>query len=292
MSVAKVLCVGVNPAFDITLVLDGLDADRVNRVEREHRQAAGKAANVACVLAGKGVPVALTGFYGGDTWSEWRSLFGARSAGVELLPVITSGSTRQNITLLADGKTVKVNRAGDAVDESAVQSLTVQLVSWLKPDDIAVFTGSIPPGMSRRQYLELAGAAADAGARVALDTDALSEEELLSIRPWLYKPNAHELAKLCGVDAADDHALIEQACRLAQSGVDTVLLTLGGRGLAVVTGTEAVRVEAGKVEAVNTVGAGDAALAAYIAAFLREEPLTGCAEAAARAGKQAVTAAY
>lgn len=292
MSRARVLCVGVNPALDITLVLDGLDADRVNRVESEHRQAAGKAANVACALASKGVSTALCGCYGGDTWAEWNALFGKRSTDVELLPVITPGCTRQNITLLADGKTVKINRAGDAVDVQAVEKLTSLLTSWLRPEDVVVFTGSIPPGMSREQYLELMKHASDMGARIAVDTDGLTESELLSVRPWLYKPNAHELSKLCGVNSDDDEVLIQQASRLARCGVGTVLLTLGSRGLAAVTRMETVRIAAGKVRVVNTVGAGDAALAAYIEAFLSGELPSGCARAAALAGEQAVSEAF
>ncbi len=292
MSRGRVLCIGVNPAFDITLVLDGLDADRVNRVEQEHRQAAGKAANVACALNAAGVETALTGCYGEDTWEEWRGLFMKRAAGTELLPVLTPGCTRQNITLLTGGETVKINRAGDAVDGQAAGKLADLLTAWLRPGDIAVFTGSIPPGMSREQYIELTQHAADLGARVALDTDALTEGELLAAKPWLYKPNAHELAKLCGIDSEDDNALIEHAGRLARSGVGTVLLTLGSRGLAAITRAETVRAEAGKVKAVNTVGAGDAALAAYIEAFLRGELPSGCAKAAAKAGEKAVAARF
>lgn len=286
----KVLCVGVNPSFDITMVLDGLDDDRVNRVEREHRQAAGKAANVACALAEKGVTAVLTGCFGEETWADWRGLYEKRSSAVELVPVLTPGATRQNITLLTGGKTIKINRAGDDVGPDAAEKIAAVLDSLLEAGDIAVFTGSIPPGMSREQYVAVIRRASDVGARTVVDTDALSESRLLSARPWLYKPNAHELAKLCGVEPGDEQALIREAERLTRVGVGTVLLTLGSRGLAAVTAEETVRVPAAKIEAVNTVGAGDAALAAYIEASLRGAALEDRARAAARAGERAVSA--
>lgn len=291
MKTRKVLCVGVNPAFDVTLVLDGLDSDRVNRVVSERRMAAGKAANVACGLVHADIPCALTGCYGSDTYEEWRTLFERRIQGdAELIPIISKGSTRQNITLLHGGQTVKINRAGDSVDDTAVQRLSEVLGSRISRGDIAVFTGSIPTGMSSDEYISLMCTVGDAGGLIALDTDALSEEDVLRVKPWLYKPNAHELARLCAVGADDPDALIACAQRLVRCGVGTVLLTLGGNGLAAVTKEETVRVEPMPVDVVNTVGAGDAALAAFVAKYIRGGSLSECAHSAARAGEHAVSA--
>ena len=289
MNKTRVLCVGVNPAFDITLTVDGLDADRVNRVTGERRLAAGKAANVACALSLAGVEVGLTGLYGADTWDEWRSLFMARTRDVEQLPVITAGSTRQNITLLTGCSTVKINRAGDPVDTHSLEQLGEKISGWLRQEDIAVFTGSIPPGMNKADYLAMMQRAKNAGARLVVDTDALTRSELLQVRPWLYKPNAHELAGLCGAESWDDPALLAAAKQLTQKGVETVLLTLGERGLAAITREETVRVAAKNIKAVNTVGAGDAALAAYISAYISGGDITECAHAAAAAGERAVS---
>lgn len=288
MDEVRVLCVGVNPAFDVTLTLDGLDDDRVNRVTHESRLAAGKAANVAAVLNGMDVETCLTGFFGRDTFDEWKTLFSCRADERILVPLLTQGSTRQNITLLADGRTVKVNRAGDPVAAQDVQRLAEMIRSWLKRGDIAVFTGSIPRGMSREQYWELIRCASDMEARVVIDSDIITRDELLSLRPWLYKPNAHELAALCGADAGDEQKLTAQAKLLADGGVENILLTLGSRGLVLISRSETVRVPAGKVEAINTVGAGDAALAAYIAAYIRGDSTDICARKAAIAGEKAV----
>ncbi len=285
----RVLCVGVNPAFDLTVTLYGLDDDRVNRVLSEHCEAAGKAANVACGLSAEGVDVCLTGFYGEDNYGQWSDRFKERSLGaVELVPVLCSGATRKNTTLLADGRTVKINYPGCKVDDSAICRLSSLVTGASGEGYIAVFTGSLPPGMTCGSYLELIKAAADAGSRVVIDTDRLSLQEILSAKPWIYKPNAHELAAVSGVDAEDDSGLISCAQRLAANGVGIVLLTLGSRGLAAVTAEQTVKVAARKVRAVNTVGAGDAALAAFIAAQLRQESLEECALKAAEAGALAV----
>lgn len=286
MEEKRVMCIGVNPAFDVTLVVDGLDHDRVNRVISESKEAAGKAANVACVLSKKGIDTILTGCYGADTWQEWHALYSGRSDRVEHLPVLISGSTRQNITLLVGGETVKINRVGDEIDPSGIIRLREIIDSCLRPNDVAVFSGSLIPGMSKGQYLSLMEQAAKTGARVVVDTDRLTEAELLSVKPWLYKPNAHELAKLCGADHYDDESLIAHAKRLVQQGIEIVLLTLGERGLAVITCTKTMRVFPERIKAINTVGAGDAALAVFIESFLNEKKLDECARAAARAGER------
>lgn len=289
-----VICVGVNPAFDLTLTLDGLDGDRVNRVTAEHCQAAGKAANVACVLASNGIRAGLAGFYGEDNAAEWQRLFAVRSENrVPSGMIICPGATRQNITLLAEGRTVKLNRPGCTVSEKDIEKLECFLSRWAEGGGkTAVFTGSLPPGLSAERYVRLMSDTARAGFRIALDIDGLTRDQLVRLSPWLYKPNAHELARLTGADADDDEALIAQAQSLAAEGVDIVLLSLGSRGLAAVTRGQTVRIEPRPVTAVNTVGAGDAALAAFVAAQLSGCSLEECARRAARSGEQAAEERY
>ncbi len=291
-----VICVGVNPAFDLTLTLDGLDGDRVNRVTAEHCQAAGKAANVACVLARHGISAGLLGFYGEDNAAEWQKLFDNRCGSNVPSGMITcAGATRQNITLLSGGQTVKINRSGCTVSEADIVRLEACLSECGGGEGrakIAVFTGSLPPGLSPERYVELMAGAAGTGFRVALDIDGLTREQLVKVSPWLYKPNAHELAKLTGIDAGDDDALIAQARQLVSEGVGIVLLTLGSRGLAAVDSGNVVRIAPEPVTAVNTVGAGDASLAAFIAAHLAGCSVEECARRAARSGENAASERY
>jgi len=153
----------------------------------------------------------------------------------------------------------------------------------------AVFTGSLSPGLTGERYVRLMTDAARRGLRIALDIDGLTREQLAEVSPWLYKPNAHELARLTGADADDDDGLVEQARLLAEDGVGVVLLTLGERGLAAVTAEGTYRILPRPVTAVNTVGAGDAALAAFVAAEAEGCSVEECARRAARSGEQAVT---
>ncbi|MBE6753477.1 MAG: hypothetical protein E7559_03870 [Ruminococcaceae bacterium] len=282
---------GVSPAFDLTLELDSLDDDRVNRVRNERRIAAGKALNAARELTRLGQSCVLFGLAGRESWEEYTN--GAASlpnAPEEISLAMTDGAVRENLTLLVGGKTIKINRKGAVCAKEHIAVLKKMLLERMAADEgerIVIFTGSMPEGMTSDDYADLMQAAGDAGARIAVDTAALSREQLLDVSPWLIKPNEHELAHICGLSDPDDEQLLRAARQLADDGIGIVLLTLGSRGLICVTKDETVRVPAEPIKAVNTVGAGDCALAGFVAAAVQGKPVRQCAQQAAHCGSRA-----
>jgi 1-phosphofructokinase len=87
------------------------------------------------------------------------------------------------------------------------------------------------------------------------------------------KPNGEELASFTGDDPdlleADPSAAAKAARSLVESGVETVLATLGARGAVLVTDRGAWHAEPAPVEVVSTVGAGDSSLFGYLLGELR-----------------------
>lgn len=92
-------------------------------------------------------------------------------------------------------------------------------------------------------------------------------------------PNQTELAQLGGVST------------LLDAGVSTVVVTLGARGLRIVTSQESVDVPPYAVRAVDTTGAGDAACGALAASLARGMDVVTAARRAAAAGALAATRA-
>ena len=284
--IRHIIC-GVNPAFDLTLELDALDTDRVNRVRRAHRAAAGKALNVAHELTRLGTRCVLTGFVGKRSAGSYR-------AGIEALEYPPErcefegceGEVRENLTLLVAGQTIKINRAGAPCTAENVEHMRERLEGLLRDCEgaVCVFTGSMPDGMTAQQYMQLMSAAANMGARLVIDTDVLTAQQLCELRPWLIKPNEHELASICGLHEPTTGELVEAAKELSQSGVGTVLLTLGANGLVCVTGGEVITVPPEQVELHNTVGAGDRALAGFLHAHSEGGSTEQCAKAASLSG--------
>ena len=90
-------------------------------------------------------------------------------------------------------------------------------------------------------------------------------------------PNQTEVAQLGGTDA------------LLDAGVSTVVVTLGARGIRVVTRDGAVEIPPYAVRAVDTTGAGDAACGALAASFAMGTDMITSARRAAAAGALAAT---
>jgi 1-phosphofructokinase len=87
------------------------------------------------------------------------------------------------------------------------------------------------------------------------------------------KPNGEELASFTGDDPerleSDPRAAAKAASALVESGVDTVLATLGAEGALLVTATGAWHATPPPTAVVSTVGAGDSALFGYLLGDLR-----------------------
>lgn len=92
-------------------------------------------------------------------------------------------------------------------------------------------------------------------------------------------PNQTELAQLGGVSA------------LLDAGVSTIVITLGARGIRVVTADGSVEIPPYAVRAVDTTGAGDAACGALAASLAHGSDVVTAARRAAAAGALAATRA-
>lgn len=90
-------------------------------------------------------------------------------------------------------------------------------------------------------------------------------------------PNQHELALLGGPTA------------LLDAGVSTVIVTLGARGMRIITATDTVDVPPFAVRAIDTTGAGDAACGALATAISHGLDIGTAARRAAAAGALAAT---
>jgi ribokinase len=89
-------------------------------------------------------------------------------------------------------------------------------------------------------------------------------------------PNETEAELLTGVRIEDDASAEQAAAMLLRRGPDTVIITLGSRGAFVATGTMRTLVPGFRVNAVDTVAAGDVFNGALAVALAEGRPLTEC----------------
>jgi fructose-1-phosphate kinase PfkB-like protein len=124
--------------------------------------------------------------------------------------------------------------------------------------------GSLPPGAPPDLYARIA-ARLPARVRVAVDADGFALREATRGRVALIKPNLAELEGLLGRSLPTLGAVIDAAQGLVEGGIGAVLVSLGADGAAYVDAAGATHAEAHIDDLVNTVGAGDALLAGFLA---------------------------
>lgn len=102
---------------------------------------------------------------------------------------------------------------------------------------------------------------------------------------------ARSVLQLCDVIMPNQHevALLGGATALLDAGVSTVVITLGARGIKVVTRDGELQIPPFAVRAVDTTGAGDAACGAFATALAQGADVTTAARRASAAGALAAT---
>jgi len=101
-------------------------------------------------------------------------------------------------------------------------------------------------------------------------------------------PNAHEAALLTGADTSSPQGCLDAGRVLQERGCHSVVITRGDQGCVVVD-RDAVHLPACAVNAVDTVGAGDAFCGVLAVALAERTPLPEAAELAMRAGAISAT---
>jgi 1-phosphofructokinase len=282
-----------NPSLDRTLHLPRFVAGQVNRATATMLEPSGKGVNVALALRGVGVPVRAVLPVGGSVGREIVLLLD--DLGLDHVDVPIADALRSNISLVeADGRTSKVNEPGPQLSETEVDALCVRTLAHSDTGDWVVWAGSLPGGFTPQRFADAVAATRAAGRLVALDCSGPALEHVLAQEglrlPHLVKPNAEELAEVTGRSLSTLGDVADAAQMLLARGVRTVLVSLGRDGALLVDadlpqplhGTAAVR------RVVNTVGAGDAFLAGWIAAVQGRAPSADALANALRFGATAV----
>jgi 1-phosphofructokinase len=257
-----IVTVTPNPSIDRTIEIDRLERGALIRARRSTAEAAGKGVNVSCALATEGIPTLAVLPLAADSATTYLRLL---SDATPIAPVPMAGSIRVNVSLVeADGTVTKVNEPGPALDAADVDALLsaagrVADASWI------LGCGSLPPGAPVDFYARLA-ALGSTDRHVAVDTSGEALSAAVSAGVALIKPNRAELEELADRTVSTFGDVAAAARRLIERGCDAVLVSLGVDGALYVDRDVATHAEAPINDVVNTVGAGDALLAGFVAA--------------------------
>ena len=285
---ARILTLTLNPALDLTVSLDTLQAGNVNRSLGMTSHAAGKGLNVAQVLADLGHKVTVSGFLGQANAAPFEHLMHRR--GFIDAFVRVPGETRSNIKLAErDGRITDLNGPGPEVDSAHQAQLLAQLDDIAAGHDAVVVAGSLPRGVTTEWFAALLRRLTALGLPVALDTSGAALRAGLATSPWLIKPNEEELAEACELEPASPEQIDAAIAKLRAGGVEHVLLSRGSQGADWFGPHGVLNAQPPRVDVASTVGAGDSLLAATVHGLLSGWPAERTLRLATAVAAQAVT---
>lgn len=254
--------VTLNPAIDYYMDFETIKMGMVNRSNSERIAFGGKGINVSRMLARLGFNSCAVAIVGGYTGSSL--LAGLKEEGLKVKPVFTEDNTRINVKL-KDG--TELNGNGPIVDGSVVEKLKKILFNS-KSGDIVVFSGSICKGVPSDIYADLIEELKNRNVLTVVDTSGDALKKSVGKKPFLIKPNLHELSIFFNTEIRTKETAAEYALKLTNEGVGNVLVSMGENGAILASDNHLYFCPAPKTAAVNTVGAGDCTLAAFIYAYL------------------------
>ena len=256
-----------NPSLDYIASCEDFRLGETNRVTKEIIFPGGKGINVSIVLSNFGMETTALGFLAGFTGDEIRRLIVEKGIRNEMIP-IANGFSRINVKLKSRVES-ELNGMGPLIDDEAIARLYEKL-DELTDEDTLCLAGSIPSSMPPTMYSDIMKHLKGRGIRIVVDATRDLLLNVLEYRPFLIKPNNHEIGELFGVKLNTREEVIPYAKKLQEKGAVNVLVSMAGEGAVLVDENGAVyQSEAPKGKLVNSVGAGDSMVAGFIYGYLK-----------------------
>lgn len=258
-----------NPSLDYIVSVEDFKLGLTNRTDSELMLPGGKGINVSTVLMNLGIESTALGFVAGFTGDEIvRRLkeMGVKTGFIR----IEEGVSRINLKLKSiDG--TEINGMGPDISDAKAKELMGQL-DCLQQGDVLFLSGSIPATMPDDAYQKIMKLLDGRGVQIVVDATKELLLNVLEYRPFLIKPNNHELGEIFGTELKTREDVVPYGRRLQERGAANVLISMAGEGAVLIDADGGVHsAPAPKGRLVNGVGAGDSMVAGFMAGWMERQ---------------------
>ena len=259
--------VTLNPSIDYVIKVDKLTTGNINRVNEEHVYPGGKGINVTRILKSLDNDNIALGFVSGFTGDYIINSLQELNLKSDFIKV-KEGFTRINVKVKSEEET-EINGQGPKISEEELNQF-YKVIDKLVDGDILILSGSIPSCLDERLYESIMKKVEDRDIKVIVDATKNLLLNVLKYKPFLIKPNNHELAEMFNVELNSTEDVVFYARKLKEMGAQNVLISMGKDGALLITENDEVFASSvAKGEVINSVGAGDSMVAGFIAGYLK-----------------------
>ncbi len=275
-----------NPSVDYLVTLNEIKIGEVNRLDFEKYVIGGKGINVSIILNSLSIKSRATGFIGGFTGEYFENEL-KKYDYIDSKLIKVNGTTRINTKINHINYETEINGKGCEVTEEDFEQLKKELLE-LTHEDYFVLSGSVANGLNENAYEELAKICFERNITFAVDTTKDNLKQTLKYKPFLIKPNHHELSEFFNIAIESDDEIIKYGLELQKLGAQNVLISQGKKGAILITDDGIYKSEKVDIETKRTVGAGDSMVGGFIGSYSIHKDLvkafevgTNCAVATA-----------
>ncbi len=259
--------VTLNPAIDYVIKLDKLNPGNINRIDSENVYPGGKGINVSGILAELGIKSIALGFVSGFSGEFIKNSLHQKGLETNFIN-LENGFTRINVKIKSYEET-EINGQGPHISDEKLEELYLK-IDKLTENDVLVLAGSIPKTLDENLYENIMKRLEKKGVKVVVDATKNLLLNVLKHKPFLIKPNNHELEEIFNVKLNDVDDIVLYAKKLQKMGALNVLVSRGKDGALLITQEgEIYTSNVGCGEVINSVGAGDSMLAGFVGEYMR-----------------------
>lgn len=251
----------LNPSVDYIMELDQFTKGGLNRSAKENALPGGKGINVSRVLHVLDVKSTALGFAGGFTGEFIKQFLKDEQIEAEFVEV--DEISRINVKVKAEDET-EINGNGPSITKEQLNRL-LSRISTLSKDDTLVLAGSIPASVPESFYQEAATLCGKREARIVIDAEKKLIAPVLSLKPFLIKPNHHELGEMFGVEINSVEDAVFYGKKLKEKGPENVIVSMAEKGALLLSGKDVYQASVPDGELKSSVGAGDSTVAGFLA---------------------------
>lgn len=254
-----ILTVTLNPSLDIRYHLENFNIFDVNRTSQYEKTSGGKGLNVSRVINKLGGKVVATGFLGGKIGESLKQDLDINKIHNDFQ--LIENETRNCINIISNKLSTEILEAGPEILTSEYKLFLDKFKIFIQSSNIVCASGSLSKGLPVTYYKDLIQIANENNTKFILDTSGDALKYAIEAKPFVIKPNIHELESYynCSFKSVDE--VIASIKKLNKKGVEIVIVSMGKKGALLSTKDLTLIGEIPSIEVINTVGCGDSLVA-------------------------------